>query len=111
MCLHPSKQQAFSYSTGSTEWASDVEFCSRGILVVGVPVGTADFEIEYVQSVVARKARSLSRLESIEELQARLHLLRFLSRPALNHLLRTVPTQGLAFMIKMFCEQPKSCWH
>lgn len=64
-----------------------------GIVVVGVPIGTPKFELVHMQSVVTAKSRTLSSLQSIAELQARLHLLRYLSRPALNHLLRTVPIQ------------------
>ena len=64
----------------------------QGMRVVGVPVGTEQFQRDFLQEAVNREPAELVRaLAPMEDAQASFQILRLYATSRLSHLLRTVP--------------------
>ena len=65
----------------------------QGMRVVGVPIGTEEFQRDFLQEVVNGEPAELVRvLVPMEDAQVSFHILRLSATSRLSHLLRTVPT-------------------
>ena len=64
----------------------------QGMRVVGVPVGTEQFQRDFLQEAVNGEPAELVRaLVPMEDVQASFHILRLSATSRLSHLLQTVP--------------------
>ena len=75
---------------GSTVWRSDLPVESRGIKVVGTPIGTVEYIQAFGEAKICEEAKLLNCLPELPSLQVAWLLLYFCCVPRVNHLLRTV---------------------
>ena len=76
---------------GPSVWVGDRPDAERGLVALGVPIGTADFIASHTATRLAEEEEFLAELPALPDLQAAWLLLSFCAAPRATHLLRTVP--------------------
>ena len=72
--------------------ATQLKVVGRGMRVVGVPVGTADFQRESAEAIMwGEPAELLRALAPMEDAQASFHILRLSAVTRMTFLLHTLP--------------------
>ena len=76
---------------GDDVWRGDKPSAQRGIVVLGTPVGHADFVQAWADARLQEERRLLDELPHLPDLQCAWLLLLFCASPRANHALRTLP--------------------
>ena len=76
---------------GDDVWRGDKPSAQRGIVVLGTPVGHADFVQAWADARLQEEHRLLDELPHLPDLQCAWLLLLFCASPRANHALRTLP--------------------
>ncbi|XP_062499045.1 uncharacterized protein LOC134176390 [Corticium candelabrum] len=85
----PSKCQAYSRVIPAS-WPDDIPFTSSGITVLGSPIGDCDYVQNYCLSTALSGAELCNKLQSLNDPQSAMLILRQCHSTRLNHLGRTV---------------------
>ena len=87
--------EGLPHATGGTEpiWRSsaDLPLDERGVVVLGIPIGTAEFIARHGRLRLEQESALLARLPLLDDPQCEWLLLRLCAEPRANHLLRAVP--------------------
>ena len=76
---------------GEDVWCSNKPLPSRGLLVLGSPIGSPEFIHAHTQARMIEENKLLAELPMLSDLQCSWLLLLFCAEPRANHLLRTLP--------------------
>ena len=71
-------------------WKSNLPAAKRGIMIVGVPIGTSQFIHERYNKVLLKEEKLLQSIPMLPSLQSAWLLLYYCAVPRFNHLLRSL---------------------
>ena len=94
LVLNPRKCNILAARSGFSPlagWCGEIPVNSNGLVVLGVPVGTAEFRQSWCMSAVQKTQRAMERISELPSYQHRLALVRYVVSAWVTHIARSVP--------------------